>query len=106
MIDADDQEIRPLPVPEQQWNENEQGAAMLPDLKPCIGFEPIEIEDEINPTRLIIDPRLPEPYHSKMEKFLKENLDMFTWSHKDKIGIDPKHACHKLNIDRTKTSTK
>ena len=32
-------------------------------------------------------------------QFLKENLDAFTWSHKDMLGISPKVIQHKLSVD-------
>ena len=31
--------------------------------------------------------------------FLKDNIDVFVWSHKDMPGITPDHAMHSLNID-------
>lgn len=31
--------------------------------------------------------------------FLKDNLDVFTWSRKDIPGIDPEMIVHKLNVD-------
>ena len=32
-------------------------------------------------------------------EFLKENLDVFAWSHKDISGIFPKIIQHKLKVD-------
>ena len=34
-----------------------------------------------------------------MVAFLSENKDVFAWSHKYILGIDPSMAEHKLNID-------
>ena len=34
-----------------------------------------------------------------MIKFLKNNSDVFAWTHEDMPGIDPSVICHKLNID-------
>jgi hypothetical protein len=31
-------------------------------------------------------------------KFLKDNLDVFAWTHNDMPGIDPSTICHKLNV--------
>uniref|UniRef100_A0A2N9IT33 Uncharacterized protein n=1 Tax=Fagus sylvatica TaxID=28930 RepID=A0A2N9IT33_FAGSY len=31
--------------------------------------------------------------------FLKNNLDVFAWTHDDMPGIDPATICHKLNVD-------
>ena len=36
---------------------------------------------------------------TRLIKFLKENLDVFTWSHEDMLGISPKIIQHKLNVD-------
>ena len=32
-------------------------------------------------------------------KFLKKNLDVFTWSHEDMPGIDEQVIKHSLNVD-------
>ena len=32
-------------------------------------------------------------------EFLKENLDIFVWSHEDMPGISPKIIQYKLNVD-------
>ena len=36
---------------------------------------------------------------TKLIKFLKENLDVFAWSHEDMRGISPKIIQHKLNVN-------
>ena len=36
---------------------------------------------------------------TSLVQFLKENLDIFTWSHEDMLGISPKVIQHKLNVD-------
>ena len=40
----------------------------------------------------------------KLIQFLKENLDVFTWSHKDMYGISPRVIDHKLNVNPEKKS--
>ena len=30
---------------------------------------------------------------------MKNNWDVFAWSHKDMLGIDTTYMCHELNID-------
>ena len=35
-------------------------------------------------------------------QFLKENLDIFAWSHEDMLGISPRVIEHKLNVDPEK----
>ncbi|KAL8464668.1 hypothetical protein ACS0TY_034245 [Phlomoides rotata] len=97
------------------------------DLEPRLGFEPIKIdlnhqgqihdpighrltapiEDlehiPIDPARaeceVIIGSRIPKEMRGEVINFLKSNSDVFSWSHEDMVGIDPKHACHHLKID-------
>uniref|UniRef100_A0A2N9J4R0 Uncharacterized protein n=1 Tax=Fagus sylvatica TaxID=28930 RepID=A0A2N9J4R0_FAGSY len=35
----------------------------------------------------------------RIPSFLKNNLDVFAWTHDDMPGIDPATICHKLNVD-------
>ena len=39
----------------------------------------------------------------KIVEFLKQNLDIFAWTHEDMPGIDNKVIEHKLNVDPTKS---
>ena len=39
---------------------------------------------------------------TKLVQFLKENLDVFEWSHEDMLDISPKVIQHKLNVDLEK----
>ena len=39
---------------------------------------------------------------SMLVQFLKENLNVFAWSHKDMPGISSKVIEHKLNVDPEK----
>ena len=39
---------------------------------------------------------------SRIVEFLKKNLDVFTWTHKDMPRIDNEVIKHKLNVDHTK----
>ena len=36
---------------------------------------------------------------AKLIQFLKENLDIFAWSHEDMLGIAPEIIQHKLNVN-------
>ena len=42
---------------------------------------------------------LPGPERDSLMEFLRQNKDVFAWSHNDMPGISPEHACHRLNID-------
>ena len=44
---------------------------------------------------------LSEVEHAELVTFLKGNMDVFAWSHKDMLGIAPEHAVHILKIDPT-----
>ena len=39
-----------------------------------------------------------QPIRQALTTFLKENLDIFTWSHEDMPGIDPSVIVHRLNM--------
>ena len=39
---------------------------------------------------------------TRLIQFLKENLDVFTWSHEDMLGICLKVIQHRLNVDPEK----
>ena len=36
---------------------------------------------------------------SRLVQFLKNNLDVFAWSHEDMLGISTKVIQHRLNVD-------
>ena len=46
--------------------------------------------------------RLDPVLKSKIMEFLKQNLDVFAWTHEDMLGIDNEAREHKLNVDPTK----
>ena len=48
---------------------------------------------------LQIGSQLEPEFRQKLIEFLKANLDVFTWSHNDIVGIDPEIMCHHLNIN-------
>lgn len=42
---------------------------------------------------------LPSELKEALMEFLKDNSDVFTWSHNDMPGIDLEMMVHKLNMD-------
>ena len=56
------------------------------------------VEDRTTKTTRIGTTLSPE-MRTRLIEFLKENLDVFAWSHKDMSGISPKIIQHKLNVD-------
>ena len=67
--------------------------------------EPVEdlVQIQIHPTdptkTTRIGALLSPQQKISFEKFLKENMDVFAWSHDEMPGIDPKVMVHKLNVD-------
>ena len=53
-------------------------------------------EDETTKT-MRIGTTLSPKMRTRLIQFLKENLDVFAWSHEDMLGISPKVIQHKLN---------
>ena len=49
-----------------------------------------------------IGPTLSPEMRTRLIQFLKENLDVFAWSHEDKPSISTKVIQHKLNMDPKK----
>lgn len=60
----------------------------------------------VDPTQsdleLIIFSKIPIELRGKVIDFLQTNFDVFAWSHKDVVGIDPEVTCHRLNMNRSK----
>ena len=62
-------------------------------------LETVELaEGEANKTTKIGTTLSPE-MRTRLIQFLKENIDVFTWSHEDMPGISPEVIQHKLNVD-------
>ena len=56
------------------------------------------VEDETTKTTKIGTTLCPE-MRTRLIQFLKENLDVFAWSHEDMPSISPKVIQHKLNVN-------
>ena len=56
------------------------------------------VEGEAGKTTKIGTTLSPE-MKTRLIRFLKENLDVFAWSHEDMPGISPEVIQHKLNVD-------
>ncbi|PON47474.1 hypothetical protein PanWU01x14_244330 [Parasponia andersonii] len=55
---------------------------------------------EAEPMKVVlIGALLPENEKNELLGFMRQSEDVFAWSHDDMPGIDPVHACHRLNID-------
>ena len=65
-----------------------------------IGYlQEVRFEEE-DPTRVVkVGINLETTTKEALIAFLRKNQDVFAWSHKDMVGIDPSISCHHLNID-------
>ena len=68
-------------------------------------MEALEMMELVNgePTKMTrIGMTLSSEMRMRLVQFLKENLDLFVWSHKDMSGISTKVIQHRLNMDLEK----
>ena len=56
------------------------------------------VEGEMDKMTKILTTLSPE-MRTRLIRFLKENLDVFAWSHEDMPGISSEVIQHKLNVD-------
>lgn len=55
--------------------------------------------DEERTKKVMVGTLQNETERAQIIDFLRQNQDVFAWTHKDMPGIDPNIACHRLNID-------
>ena len=67
--------------------------------KPSGELDTIGLEDERPERTTKIGADLPPKMKESLVQFLKENKDVFAWSHEDMPGIDPSIISHKLNVN-------
>ena len=67
-------------------------------VEPIEEFEEVTL-DNSKPERMIIISTLASwPIHQALTTFLRDNQDVFAWSHEDMPGIDPSVIVHRLNV--------
>ena len=73
---------------------------MEPERDP-LTTEPLceEFLDQKGEKKVFVGSLLSSDERERLVQFLKENQDVFAWSHRDMPGINPAVACHKLHID-------
>ena len=66
--------------------------------KPIEALEdiPLDEDDPRKSTRIWAD--LEGKIEKDLIRFLRENIDVFAWSHEDMPGIDPSVITHRLNV--------
>ena len=57
---------------------------------------PLDEDDPGKSTRIWVN--LEGKIKKDLIRFLKENIDVFAWSHEDMLGIDPSVITHRLNV--------
>ena len=65
-------------------------------------LEEVELVDRMTTRMTRIGTTLSPEMRSRLVQFLKENLNVFTWSHEDMPGISPRVIEHKLNVNPKK----
>uniref|UniRef100_A0A2N9F6A1 Uncharacterized protein n=1 Tax=Fagus sylvatica TaxID=28930 RepID=A0A2N9F6A1_FAGSY len=68
-------------------------------VKPSGELDTIELEDGRPERTTKVGADLPPKMKESLVQFLKENKDVFAWSHEDMPGINPSIISHKLNVD-------
>uniref|UniRef100_A0A2N9EMQ6 Uncharacterized protein n=1 Tax=Fagus sylvatica TaxID=28930 RepID=A0A2N9EMQ6_FAGSY len=68
-------------------------------VKPSGELDTIELEDGRPERTTKIGADLPPKIKESLVQFLKDNKDVFAWSHEDMPGINPSIISHKLNVD-------
>uniref|UniRef100_A0A2N9IJ88 Uncharacterized protein n=1 Tax=Fagus sylvatica TaxID=28930 RepID=A0A2N9IJ88_FAGSY len=68
-------------------------------VKPSGELDTIELEDGQPERTTKIGADLPPKMKESLVQFLKDNKDVFAWSHEDMPGINPSIISHKLNVD-------
>ena len=66
--------------------------------KPVEELEDVNLDDAQPEQTTRIGTLYSWPVRQALTAFLKDNQDVFDWSHKDMPGIDPSIIVHKLNV--------
>ena len=66
---------------------------------PVEDLEEVQLEEKDSTRVVKVDKNLETTTKQKLVEFLKKNREVFPWSHKDMVGIDPAVISHVLNID-------
>ena len=69
----------------------------------CEDLEKVIVGDD--PKKFFqVGAQLPLQENEQLVEFLRENVDVFTWSTYEAPGVDPSFICHHLNINPSITS--
>ena len=68
-------------------------------VEPTEELEVVVLDDEKLHQTTSIGTKMDNRLRESMIKFLKDNSNVFAWTHEDMPGIDPLAICHRLNVD-------
>ena len=68
-------------------------------VEPSEELDTIELEDEHLEKTTRIGANLHPKMKESLVQFLKNNKDVFAWTHEDMPGVDPSIISHKLNVN-------
>jgi hypothetical protein len=68
-------------------------------VEPSEELNKVILEEECPEKTTRIGANLSPSMKGSIVRFLKDNKDVFAWSHEDILGIDPSIISHKLNVD-------
>ena len=64
------------------------------------------VDNEEHTRVLKVGRNLEQGRFNELVRFLRANLDVFTWRRKDIVGLHPDVICHRMNIDQEKKPIK
>ena len=85
-----------LAMDEQTQTMNIEERRIVADPTEALEDIPLDEDDPGKSTRIRAD--LERKIKKDLIHFLRENIDVFAWSHKDMPGIDPSVITHRLNV--------
>ena len=84
-----------------EMNDHQQTMCIKEQRKIAESVEELEevTLDDLRPERTTrMDTLASQPIRQALTTFLRENQDLFAWSHEDMPGIDPSIIVHRLNV--------
>jgi len=67
-------------------------------MEPVEELEEVTLDDSRPERKTRVGTLASQPVRQALTTFLRENQDIFAWSHEDMPGIDPSVIVHKLNV--------
>uniref|UniRef100_A0A2N9G960 Reverse transcriptase domain-containing protein n=1 Tax=Fagus sylvatica TaxID=28930 RepID=A0A2N9G960_FAGSY len=97
-MQLDKDKLRPMDAPLVGFTGDKVCPVGIVTLPITVGTHPkTKMDDQRRTTKIGAD--LPPKMKESLVQFLKDNKDVFAWSHEDMPGINPSIISHKLNVD-------